>query len=151
MTRNNHDELYTLRYAQPNDVEHIKSLLQANALPVVGVAQHWQSFLVADTQGCIIGALGAHYDGKKALLRSFVVNGRQRNSGIGKALLQRMLLEMQKRGIKEVFLLTETAANYFMREGFIAICRDEIPQILLKESGLDQACPCSSQCLKRQL
>jgi len=151
MNQNNHSELYTIRHAQPGDIEQIKSLLQANDLPVVGVVQYWQNFFVADKQDCILGALGAHYDGKKALLRSFVVNDSQRNSGIGKALLQRMLLEMQRRGINEVFLLTETATNYFIREGFTEICRDEIPQILLKESGLDQACPCSSQCLKRQL
>ena len=151
MNQNNHSELYTIRHAQPSDIEQIKSILQVNDLPVVGVAQHWQNFLVADKQNCILGALGTHYDGKKALLRSFVVIGSQRNSGIGKALLQRMLLEMQRRGIKEVFLLTETAANYFIREGFTEICRAEIPQILLEESGLGQACPCSSQCLKRQL
>ena len=151
MTQNKNSESYTIRHAQSNDIEQIKSLLQANDLPVVGVAQHWKNFLVADKQDCVLGALGAHYDDKKALLRSFAVNGGQRNSGIGKELLQSMLLEMQSRGIKEVFLLTETAANYFIREGFVAICRAEIPQNLLKESGLDQACPCSSQCLKRQL
>ncbi len=151
MNQNSNNKPYTIRHAEPNDIEQIKSLLQTNDLPVVGVVQHWQNFLVADQQDCILGTLGVHYDGKKALLRSFVVNDSQRNSGIGKALLQRMLLEMQSRGIKDVFLLTETATNYFIREGFTEICRDEIPQILLKESGLDQECPCSSRCLKCQL
>lgn len=139
---------YIVRSADKNDVRLIKELLQACSLPTVQIEKHIQDFIVAEAQGSIIGTLGAVYDGNKALLRSFAVCEKKRKNGIGSRLINMMLKEMRKKGIKEVFLLTETAADYFIQLEFLEISRDIIPKILLIESGLDQACPCSSRCFK---
>lgn len=137
---------YTLRCADINDARFIKELLQTCELPTVCIEKQLSDFIVAEEKGNILGILGAIYDGNKALLRSFAVCEEKRKNGIGDALVQAMFAVMKAKEVIEVFLLTETAAVYFTKLGFLEINRDDIPQILLTESGLDQACPCSSQC-----
>jgi amino-acid N-acetyltransferase len=138
---------YKIRCARIDDLATIKKLLSSNGLPTVGIDEYVDQFLVADQQE-VIGTIGVLFEGEKALLRSFVVNTEQRGSGIGSALVKDLLKEIKNRGIEEAYLLTETAEEYFKRMGFYNISRDDMPHSLLKESGLDQACPCSSRCMK---
>lgn len=138
---------YMIRAAHKEDLDQVKKLLEERALPTVGVDKNITKFLVADHHA-IIGTVGVLYDGEKALIRSFAVSAENEKRGIGLALVKELLTEIKSMGSKEVYLLTETAAEYFKRLGFYRINREEMPQLLLEESGLDQACPCSSQCMK---
>lgn len=138
---------YTIRSASIEDLTAVKELLRERGLPTVGVDETINTFLVADKHK-VIGTVGVLYDGEKALIRSFAVTSKNENRGIGLALIKQVLAEIKRMGAAEVYLLTETAAEYFKRFGFFEINRDDIPQRLLKESGLAQACPCSSQCMK---
>lgn len=141
----------TLRRADINDAWPVKELLQASGLSTVRIEKQLTDFIVAEEQGKFFGILGAVYDGNKSLLRSFAVCEEKRNDGIGSALIKAMFSIMKAKKIIEVFLLTETAAAYFIKLGFLEIKREDIPQILLKESGLDLACPCSSRCFSYKL
>jgi len=142
---------YTLRRADINDADSIKKLLQESGLPTVRIEKQLSEFIIAEERGSILGTLGAVYDGNKALLRSFAVCKENRKNGIGAALIKEMFAIMKAKKIREVFLLTETAAAYFINLRFLEISRADIPKILLTESGLDQACPCSSQCFVYKL
>ena len=143
--------VYTLRCADIKDISPIKELLQACDLPVVGIEKQPSDFIIAEAQGNILGILGAVYDGNKALLRSFAVCEKKRGNGIGIALVKAMFNIMKSKEIIEIFLLTETAAAYFVKLEFSEISRGDIPKILLVESGLDQACPCASSCFSYKL
>jgi amino-acid N-acetyltransferase len=138
---------YLVRRGKFSDIAQIKELLRVSHLPTVGAEKAADRFLVADN-GQIIGILGVLYEGEKALLRSFAVSPLYQGKGIGGFLVSAMLHELTAQNIQEVYLLTETAADYFKRIGFGEIARKAMPENLLKESGLDQACPCSSKCLK---
>lgn len=138
---------YLVRHGKSSDIAQIKELLRVTHLPTVGAKKAADCFLIADN-GQVIGILGVLYEGEKALLRSFAVSPLYRCKGIGGLLLTAMLQELKTQNIQEVYLLTETAADYFKRIGFGEIARKAMPENLLKESGLDQACPCSSKCLK---
>lgn len=136
---------YDICAAERADAGAVVELLMASDLPTVNVIEQMDNFLIAKDQE-IIGALGVLYKDKSALLRSFVVAPKRRKKGIGLSLVNGMLHKIKKQGMTEVFLLTETAADYFIKVGFTEIKRAEIPETLLKESGLDRACPCSSRC-----
>lgn len=138
---------YTIRQADKNDFPAIRELLLTNNLPLIGVEKHIEKFIVAG-QTDLIGVMGALHEASKGLIRSFAVVASSRKSGVGLALLQTMMEQLKQQGVKEIYLLTETARDYFKKAGFTETTRDEMPQNLLKESGLDQACPCSSYCLK---
>lgn len=138
---------YTIRQAERKDFAAIRELLLTNNLPVVGVEEHIEEFMIAE-QTDLVGVMGALQENKKGLIRSFAVAASLRKNGVGLALLQSMKERLKQQGVKDVYLLTETARDYFKKRGFTEIIREEMPQTLLKESGLDQACPCSSYCLK---
>ncbi len=143
---------YRIRQAVTADLPSIEKLLQHSGLPTVGIALEAAEFLVAETKpNEIIGVLGAQHDTAATLLRSFAVAERWRKQGVGMSLVKAMLERLQAQNRKVLYLLTETAAAYFERLGFQFITRKEIPPSLLVQSGLDQACPCSSQCLQKEL
>lgn len=138
---------YTIRQADKNDFPAIRELLLTNNLPLISVERHIEEFIIAE-QTEIIGVMGALQEDSKGLIRSFAVTASLRKVGVGLALLQTMEQQLKRQEVKEIYLLTETARDYFKKAGFIEISREEMPVSLLRESGLDQACPCSSHCLK---
>lgn len=138
---------YAIRCARREDLATVEALLAASGLPTAGVAPQVEQFLVAQGEE-LLGVLGVHAAGTQALLRSFAVRPERRNSGIGQALVEGMLARLRRQHCREAYLLTETAAAYFQRHGFTDIRREAMPQTLLAASGLADACPCSSRCLK---
>jgi len=138
---------YIVRQATVDDLSAIQELLIVSGLPTAEVAANVSNFIVADN-GKIIGVIGAHYCGTKVLLRSFAVSFERQKSGVGWTLLQEMQKKFNSKTVAAVYLLTNTAQEYFKRVGFYEISYSEIPALLLSESGLDKACPCTSQCMK---
>ena len=58
-------------------------------------------------------------------------------------------VELTDENMKIMFdLLTETAADFFRRRGFMIIQRESIPADILASSALGQICPASSKCLE---
>lgn len=135
-----------IRRAEASDISEIKEILTRSNLPTVGVEKAVEHFLIAES-GQVIGVIGVLLEEPKSLLRSFAVSPLHRSKGVGGLLVTEMLKELKKQEIKEVYLLTETAADYFTRIGFSEIYRAKMPLNLLKESGLDKACPCTSKCM----
>ena len=145
-------EGYSIRWAKKTDLKTIEHLLQNSSLPTVGLSLASAQFLLAETKANeVIGVLGAQHNEAATLFRSFAVISPWRGKGVGMALVKTMLNRLQEQNRTVLYLLTETAASYFEGLGFQFISREEIPQILLVQSGLDQACPCSSQCMKLEV
>ena len=143
---------YKLRQATDNDLQAIEVLLAASGLPTVQVAPYVKQFWVAEAgDKSLVGVLGLQTERKQALLRSFAVAAPQRKCGTGLALVQHVLGQLRQQAYTEVYLLTQTADRYFARLGFGVIDRTAMPQTLLVQSGLDQACPCSSVCMQHKL
>src|SRR5688500_13271999 len=113
------------------DVSAIKRMLTDASLPTAGVDDHWQTFLVARDGETIIGCGGAHAYQTSALIRSIAVNPVYQRHGLGRRLVRQLLDRLSSRGVREFYLLTTTAENYFAKRGFKTIDRDEIhPQLL---------------------
>ncbi|MEA5091134.1 hypothetical protein SDC9_35173 [bioreactor metagenome] len=143
---------YVMRQATENDLRAIEILLEANDLPNIHLAPYIKQFMVVETDdNVLIGVIGLHTTGKKALLRSFAVSVSRRNCGIGLMLVQHVFEQLQQKKYENVYLLTQTAKEYFIHLGFKLIARSEMPQELLVQSGLDMACPSSSSCLQYNL
>ncbi len=139
---------YSLREAEVGDFPAIHSLLSANGLPVGGVDPDSGKYFVAVENGLIIGAIGIEHQGSDAMLRSFAVHSEYRKSGIGKALVHKATHSLKTEKIKSIYLLTNTAEQYFQQFGFVKIDRSEIPSEILANSALGTSCPASSTCMK---
>ena len=140
-----------IRSAEACDCASVEALLTAAALPVEGVAEHFQRFFVIDDGGRIVGAAGIELYGHHALLRSVVVADDARGRGLGALLTRRVLGEATARRAHAVYLLTTAAEAFFPRFGFERIARDDVPQALRQSQEFQGACPASAIAMRRRL
>jgi len=141
------DEI-TIAPARAEDLEAIKSLLVASALPTAGVDDHWRTFLVARDGDALVGCGGAEAYQFAALIRSVAVKPEYRSHGIGRRLVRQLLDRLASHGLREFYLLTTTAEEYFRKRGFKTIDRDEIHPQLLGSHELQGACPDDAVCMR---
>ena len=130
------------------DVPAIKDLLTSASLPTAGVDDHWQTFLVARDGDKLIGCGGAEAYPTAALIRSIAVDPAYRSRGVGRRIVRQLLDRLASRGLREFYLLTTTAEDYFARRGFKKIDRDEVHPQLMASRELQDACPASATCMR---
>jgi N-acetylglutamate synthase-like GNAT family acetyltransferase len=131
----------TLHPAAPTDWPAIEALLLANKLPLDGAKAHLDTYLLAVSNGEVVGSAGAEVYGHIALLRSVAVAPGLHKQGIGKLLLDRLIHEAKRRDIARLYLLTVTAPEYFARYGFKRAKIEEAPQALKASTEFQGACP----------
>jgi amino-acid N-acetyltransferase len=116
--------------ANAQDLDAVYSLLREVNLPIEGVAGHFGAFFVVQDGGRAVGCVGQERYGDVALLRSLAVSPALQRSGLGKALTERLLDEARSEGVREVVLLTTTAADFFARHfGFAAVERKRFDEV----------------------
>jgi len=137
--------------AQPDDLTAVLALLAEASLPREGVAEHFAHFLVARAGSEVVGSVGMEPYGSSALLRSLVVAEEYRKRGLGRALAERLLREAGARGVKRVFLLTETASDFFAALGFRRIGRDQADPAVQGSVEFGPVCCQSAVCMRLDL
>ena len=130
------------------DVDAIKSILIANELPTDGVDDHWKTFLVAREGNKVVACGGAEAYQFAALIRSVAVLPEHRSHGIGRRIVRQLLDRLASRGLREFYLLTTTAEDYFRKRGFKTIDRDEVHPQLLGSREFQGACPDTAVCMR---
>jgi N-acetylglutamate synthase-like GNAT family acetyltransferase len=131
----------TLRQATSADWPAIAALLQTNGLPLDGAQAHLQNYLVAVSNGEIVGSAGAEVYGDIALLRSVAVAPGLHRQGVGKQMLRALIQQAQRRQIRALYLLTVTAPEYFAQHGFKRTKIDQAPAALKASAEFQGACP----------
>src|SRR5258708_4382502 len=81
-------------------------------LPSEGVKVHFGQFLVARDGGRLVGCVGLECYSDAALLRSLAVVPDRQRDGLGQQLTARLLEGARSSGVREVVLLTTTAADF---------------------------------------
>ncbi len=142
------DEEIQIMPATVDDLPRIKELLLENKLPIDGIEDHWRTFVVARSDGKVVGCGGSEAYQLAALIRSVAVEKAYRGQGIGRRIVRQLLDRLASRGIREFYLLTETAEAYFKKRGFKTIDRDEVHPQLLSSRELQGACPDTAVCMR---
>ena len=140
-----------IRRAKDSDLLAVERLLAASDLPTDGVRDNFSSFVVAEDNGAITGAIGLEKYGSAALLRSAVVSAESRGSGIGRKLVEQLLQRAEEAGVDELYLLTTTAEEYFPRFGFIRTSRAAVPDAVKSSAEFLGACPDTAVVMTRRL
>ena len=140
-----------VRPARAADYPAVAGLLEAAGLPTAGVSPSLPDFMVAEADGGVVGAIGLEAYGPAALLRSAVVAPAERGRGAGTALVAGLLEHARARGVRDVYLLTSTAEDWFPRFGFARIRRDAVPAALHASAEFQGACPDSAAILHATL
>ena len=149
--RTNPSQCIELRTAQESDLPAVLGLLGRAHLPTAGVADARSHFVMAESDGKLVGVVGLEVYGESALLRSAAVEERWRGSGVGRSLIDRALGEARQAGIEDVFLLTTTAEQYFPRFGFSCVSRDEVRDEVRASVEFQDACPSSAVVMRKSL
>src|SRR5438270_4810139 len=140
-----------IRRAMSSDLPAVEGLLAASQLPIDGVRDNFASFVVADDDGAITGAIGLEKYGSVALLRSAVVSPDHRGSGVGRKLIEQLLERAEEAGVDELYLLTTTAEKYFPRFGFTRTTRAAVPEAVKASAEFRGACPDTAVVMTRRV
>lgn len=124
------DVMTPISDAQTTDLEQIESLLQSASLPLDGVADHMEDFMVIRDGKKIIGAICMEDYNSDVLLRSVVVAETFRSKGVGSTMVNALLERARNRKKEHIYLLTDTAPVFFERFGFRYIEIDELPDLV---------------------
>jgi len=138
---------WIIRDARPGDLTQLTSLLQEASLPTIGVREHLHTFLVLEEKERIVGSIGLEVYGDTALLRSAVVAGERRNSGLGSTLYETLLERARALGVRRLVLLTNTAEEYFRRKGFRKVDQKSISGPVTTSVEFTGACPSHTACM----
>ena len=134
-----------LRPARPADLEAIRRLLAACELGAEGLeTQFPDGYAVVESAGDLVGAAGLEIYGEDGLLRSVAVEPERRGKGLGALLVRGRLEWAVQRGLRAVYLLTTTAADFFAGMGFWAVEREAAPEGIRSSEQYRVACPASA-------
>jgi amino-acid N-acetyltransferase len=152
MTTTRTDQTVSLRPAAGRDLPAVERLLTASSLPLTGVAENLESFVVAETgAGELVGVAGLELCCNNALLRSVAVDAAWRRHGVGRQLVERVIADAESRGVRALYLLTTTAEHYFPSFGFTRTTRDAVPEEVRATAEFQGACPASAVVMSREL
>lgn len=141
--------LSMLKNLNPSNLDEAKKLLATANLPLAGWLDHLENTLVTLDGNKVTGTISAEIYKQKALLRSLVISEAYRGQGLGILLTKSLLRELKEKDIKDIFLLTTTARDFFTRLGFKEITWDDLPDIPSAE--LNGACPKTATAMHQQL
>ena len=85
------------------------------------------------------------------LLRSMATDPAYRNNGIASSLVATLFNYGKSLGLKEMYLLTETAENYFAKRGFQKINREETPAAIRQSAEFSHLCPSTAVVMKKEI
>lgn len=132
----------------PEELEALKKLLNESKLPKEDINLHGSYFIgYFENQGHLIASGGLEFYGTSALLRSLAVDVNYRSQSLGQQVVSDLIEHAKEKSIGSIFLLTETAHDYFLKKGFKDIARELVPESLKKSSEFTSVCPVSAACM----
>lgn len=133
-----------------NDFSAALRLLQQNNLPTEDITDATPLFTLYH-EGTLIGVVGLETSGEDGLLRSLCVDESKRTSGSGKQLVSFIENYAKERGLKNLYLLTTTAAQFFTNRSYETIDRSTVPPSIKATSEFASVCPSSATVMKKVL
>lgn len=141
----------TIELAHVQDMPAVYDLLVRSGLPLDGLSEHAATTLVGRQDQTIVGSAALEIYGASALLRSVAVDVALRGHGLGQRLTQAALDLARQHGVGEVYLLTETAGEFFPRFGFQTITRADVASAVQNSVEFTSACPASALVMVKNL
>lgn len=139
-----HETDPAIRPHRSGDLPALRELLAEASLPTVGIDALGDALIVAVAGERVVGCAGLERYGDVGLLRSVAVDPAWRGLGLGVRLTRTVLAAAEGDGIRRVYLLTETAPEFFRALGFRSIPRDEADMRVRVSAEFTELCPASA-------
>jgi len=137
--------------ASADELGVIRALLESAGLPTSDLESARPKFTVVREDGRVVATGALQRFGSSALLRSVVVAEACRGSGLGQMIVSELERQARAAQITELILLTQTAAEFFARQGYRAIERTSAPQDMRASEEFHSLCPSSATCMVKSL
>ncbi len=137
--------------AERGDLTVVRALLRESSLPVEGLEALIGSLLVARVGSRVVGCAALEDYPPATLLRSVAVSADGRGLGLGGRLAQAALEMARERGLRRVFLLTETAEQFFLRFGFRVVDRSHVDEAVRGSREFAALCPATAVAMALEL
>ncbi|MCS6937617.1 MAG: arsenic resistance N-acetyltransferase ArsN2 [Roseiflexaceae bacterium] len=120
-------------------------------MPRDGLTDHLDGALVARHGPTLIGCAAVECYDDAGLLRSVAVDAAHRGRGVGAALVRAAVELTRRRGVRTLYLLTMSAADYFARFGFRTVSREEVAPAVQRSAEFNGVCPATAIVMKLDL
>ena len=148
-----HDASTILEPYRPGDEISIRQLLTAADLDTDDLLKGiWPNFVVLRINDRIAGAAAIQPCSPIiGLLRSVVLDPKARQLGLGRMLVEEAENLAQSDGLRDIFLLTHTAAPFFTHLGYRPIARREASATIQSTPEFQQLCPDSAVVMRKMI
>jgi amino-acid N-acetyltransferase len=142
-----------IQAAAVRDLPEIPAVLEGQHLPVDGVDERVETTLVVreKAEARVVGTAALELYGDDALLRSVAIDTGFQGQRLGHALIAAALEVAHARGAETVFLLTNTAPDFFPRFGFERIARADAPASVQESAEFPSTCCASAVVMRKRL
>lgn len=140
-----------IKPARKEDLDLIVKLLSDNDLPTVDVGESSVELFVGLINGEIVSTIGLERFTNIGLLRSLAVRDGYKNRKIGDKLVSQLFDVCVENRIKDLYLLTTTAEEYFIKYGFRKVDRTDVPELIKQTKEFKDICPLSAVVMYRML
>jgi arsenate reductase len=138
--------------AVATDEGEVRALAAACELPLDGLTDQFPGgHAVARRDGALVGVAGLEVHGDDGLLRTIAVAPGERGTGLGVALTADRIEAARAGGLRALYLLTTTAADFYRRFGFEPFPRADVPPAIAAAPEVATICPSSAASLRLRL
>ncbi len=130
------------------DLKEVLTLLKLVNLPVEGVKEHFNDFFVVKKEKTIVGCVGMEIYENVGLLRSVAIHPSFQGKRIGQKMVIKMEAYSLEKRIQTIYLLTDTAENFFLKLGYKIIPREDTDQRIKQSIEFKTLCPSSPVLVK---
>lgn len=125
-------------------------LLGEQRLPVTDISEETLLYVLKEGEKPI-GTAGLDIFDDCALLRSISVIPEIRGKGYGTTLNEQIERYAKESGISCLYLITDTAADFFDRQGYCVIDRTDAPDTIKHTDQFTGLCPSSAVVMKKRI
>ncbi len=131
-------------------VTSFTQLLESNNLPVRDLIPSVKKFLLL-SESEVIGTGGLEIFGNIGLIRSVSVADAYKGKGYGKEISSRLESAAKQLNVQELFLLTDTAKDFFVKLDYQIIDRIAVPQAIRETQQFSSICPSSAIIMMKKI
>ena len=137
---------------QEPEMDDVQKILQAHNLPTDDLSEvNLFHFFGCGEKPNPKGVIGLEVHGSDGLLRSLAVDSDAQGHGCGSSLYNQLEKHAKSIGIKALYLLTETAEDFFERKGFESIARELASDSIKQTREFNGLCPDNATLMRKSI
>jgi amino-acid N-acetyltransferase len=140
-----------VRPANASDLAAVAALLAKAGLSTVGLDPRQLDLIVAEENGAVVGAAAIEAHSGHGLLRSVVVDEQRRGGAVGTRLVAEAVTAARRDGLRDLWLLTETAEGFFSSLGWTTSVGNDMPSAIRLSPEYTAHCSESAAVMVRDL